>query len=261
MLLAAKARQLGYDVSDLEIGRYLYALVDNKLTEDQLKAALIGPDRRFSLRGVYEVLREEMLARKLFEDFYRGWQTPPPGQQLEYYARINRRIRLELLSLPVDAFLKEVPQPSEAELNAFFDKYKANLPPVDFVGGQTLTSPTPGFKLPHRVSVESVRGHVEELMDVVRDEISDEEIAAYYEANKVTDERLHAEDELPLPELEPADRSDQNAAQPPGANSTEQRAGEEAEGAADQTAEALAPAADQPSDGAEEETLAEEETV
>ncbi|NIL96522.1 MAG: hypothetical protein GTO62_05105 [Planctomycetales bacterium] len=250
LLLATKARQLGYEATDLEITRYLYALVDNKLNEDQLKAEMIGADRRFSLRGIYEVLREEMLAQKLFEDFYRGWQAAPPGQQLEYYARLHRRIQLELLSVPVESFLSDVPEPSEEELSEYFAKYKTRLQPVDFLGGQSLLAADPGFKLPHRVSVEYVMGHVEELMDEVRDEIREEEIAAYYEENKVSDERLHAEDELALPDIDPQNANDEQDKTDPDAEQPEKGkdAGNQEEEPVEQKEEA-----DQPEENSSQE--------
>ncbi|HUS37991.1 MAG TPA: hypothetical protein VMX74_00990, partial [Pirellulales bacterium] len=239
MLLAEKATQLGYVVTDEEISGHLFDLVDQKLDEKQISDALVGTGRRISMRQIFGMLREEMLAHKLYQDLYRGWQAPPAGRLLDYYSRLNRQIQLDLVAVPVEQFIDQVSDPTEAELTDYFDEYKTVVKLSDVVNGQEFASPKPGFKLPHRVAIEYVIGSSDELLDEVRDEITEEDIQRYYDENKTNDELLHAEGDLHLADVEeasgdndddakaiaqePADDAVTKSAEPDGEGSTEKK--------------------------------------
>ncbi len=58
----------------------------------------------------------------------------------------NEKVSAKLVEVPVDKFLAKVPDPSEAEIRAFYDFHKDSLPDP--------TRATPGFKVPRQVQVE-----------------------------------------------------------------------------------------------------------
>ena len=62
--------------------------------------------------------------------------------------------------------------------------------------------------MPHRVSVEYVKVGLDEVLAKVQDEVSEEEILAYYEEHKRRDEQMHAADDLPLPDPDLPDQAD-----------------------------------------------------
>ena len=127
--------------------------------------------------------------------------------------------------------MKDVPDPSEAELLAFFEEYKNNVPGlVHLVYGAQLPTPDPGFKEPRRVKLNYVLGDVNSVRDKLRDSITDEEIADYYERNKRTlfekkgsssrfDENLFKGD--PAEEAEESTEAESTEAESTEADSTE----------------------------------------
>ncbi len=200
-VLAQEASNMGFVVTDGQITDYLLRLVDRKVSGSELRDMIVGSSGRFTEKSFYDVLRREMLAERLFQEVSRTGAAMPPAQEFDYYVRLFRQVSLEALAIPVEEFVDQVSDPTDDELAAYFDKYKTALPPTDYVGGVSLDSPDPGFKLPHRVSVEYLKGVADTFMDEVREEVTEDEIVAYYEEEKLRDQQLQ-QDELPLPKLD-----------------------------------------------------------
>ena len=203
LVLAQRADEIGMVVPDTQIQQYLFGATDGKLTYEEIRAILVGgKNSRYprSMKSMFDVFRQEMLADKIFEEFFRGTLAMPMAQQLDYFSRSNRQIEAEVIEIPVSQFVQQVADPSEQQLQDYFDKYKFQTPLFDNIAGVIYESSDPGFKLPHRVSVEYVKVGVDEMITQVYDEVTDEEIAAYYEENKQRDEQMHAADGLLLPE-------------------------------------------------------------
>jgi hypothetical protein len=192
MVLANRARQQGFVVTDDQIWKYLDGLVDKKTSRKELAGLIKG--KGYSISDAFDALRDQMLATDYIEQFSRAASVVPPAQQFEYYKRFNREVTIEALAIPVDQFIDKVGDPSESELNAYFEKHKTILQPFDYVAGDELLSPNPGFKLPDRVAVEYVNGSPNEFIDAVADDVTEAEIAAYYEENKLRDEELRIQD-------------------------------------------------------------------
>jgi len=78
---------------------------------------------------------------------YRPFTAVAPGEYLDYYRDQRTTMKVTLLPVPVRAFLGAIPgQPSERDLEKFFDTYKGaeNMP----------WSLTPGFKRPQKVALQ-----------------------------------------------------------------------------------------------------------
>ncbi len=211
LVLAQRADEIGMVVPDTQIQEYLYGVTDGKLAYEEIRAILVGGNKSgypLSMKSIFDVLRHEMLADKMFEEFFRGTLATPMAQQLDYFSRSNRQIEAEVIEIPVSQFVQQVADPTEQQLQDYFDKYKHQTPLFDNIAGVIYESSDPGFKLPHRVSVEYVKVGVDEMMSQVYDEVTDEEIADYYEKNKQLDEQMHAADGLPLPEASSLEKGD-----------------------------------------------------
>ena len=233
LLLANRARQHGFVVSDYQVWKYLDGLVDKRTSRKEL--AGIIKQRGYSLGDAFDALRGQMLAFEFLEQFNRAASVVPPAQQFEYYKRFNREVTIEALAIPVDRFLDKVANPPDSGLEAYFEKHKLTLPQSDFVAGVELTSPDPAFKLPDRVAIEYVRGNGQTFIDAVADDVTEEEIAAYYEENKLRDEELRiqefdSDEGLPTIDDLDIDSSDKTVPDEPVGDQTDSPAAPEKDG-------------------------------
>ena len=208
-LLAQDAKANGMIVSDQTINEFLGQWTGNLVRQEQLDDILsrlrLGP---FPLtqRDLFETLRTELAARTMLMLHQSALSADPPGWQWDYFRRLEQRATVEAVPVVVETFAGDVPAPSESVLRAFYDKYKNDLPQA--------RSAEPGFREPHRVQYEYLvakRGLFEEE---VAKEVTDEQIAEYYEKNKTsmfrakpaaTEEKPAATEEKPAaPEAKPA---------------------------------------------------------
>jgi hypothetical protein len=125
---------------------------------------------------LFSAIRTEMLAAEYAQLFQQGLRDVPPAQRFEYYARLNRRASAEVMPLAVGDFVDQVADPSKAELQEFYDRYKNDFPNPD--------SPDPGFKEPQRATFQYFKADIEQLTEKIKPEITEEEISKYYDANK-----------------------------------------------------------------------------
>ena len=109
---------------------------------------------------------------------------------------------MDVLEIPVSAFVDQVAEPEPKTLQAYFDKYKYQTPQFNSIAGVSYESPEPGFKLPHRVAVDYVKVNADQEIEKWLDQGPDEEIATYYEENKRIDQQLHVVDALDLPDAD-----------------------------------------------------------
>ena len=212
MLMARRAEELGFHVSDQAINQYLQQLTGGVVSSDQLRQVVQGAhvgNRPVTMDTIFEALREEMLASEL-EKTYEVSTAVTPAQSWEFFTRLNDRLVAEVMPVPVEDFIGEVPDPSEAELQAFYNEYKDRYLLPDLASGVELQSATPGFRQPPRARFTYVKADYDEIVDRSAAEISAEEVAEYYEANKrqfVRPQLLGEE-----PGGEPADQPDSQTA-------------------------------------------------
>ena len=178
MILSKKAQQMGIVVSDQTINDMLKDLTADSIDSNTLQAIIgsLQQGRRVSVGRLFEALRTEMLASKLAQLFAQSLADIPPAQKFEYYSRLNRRAKAEILPLAVVDFTSQVPNPPEDKLEKFFDEHKNALPDP--------ASPTPGFKEPRRAAFQYFKADFAQFKDAAKPTITDAEIAEYYEKNK-----------------------------------------------------------------------------
>jgi hypothetical protein len=180
-LLAQDAKTNGIVVSDQSINDFLGQWTGNLVRQEQFDEILsklrLGP---FPLtqQDLFEALRTELAARTMLMLHQSALSADPPGWQWDYFRRLEQRATVEAVPVVVETFAGDVPAPSESALRAFYDKYKNDLPEA--------RSADPGFREPHRVQYEYLvakRGLFEEE---AAKEVTDEQVAEYYEKNKTS---------------------------------------------------------------------------
>ncbi len=178
MVLAERAKQMGLVITDQMINDLIKQVSGDNLTPAEVQAVVqnLQPQRPVSVPKLFDALRTELLASKYRDLFAQSLAEIPPAQRFEYYSRLNRRAKAEVMQLAVADFVGQVADPSESELKTFYEKYKDQLPDP--------TSPEPGFKEPRRASFQYFKGNVDQLTEKLKDQVTEEEIKKYYEDNK-----------------------------------------------------------------------------
>lgn len=222
-LLAGRADDMGIVVDDAVI---LYRLKQLGLSENRLRDLLAeyrfegGP---MTTRHLFEAYRTDLKANRVRQAYGlavpdRPRTGPPtiytPAESFESYCKLNELVQIESIAVPVDQeqFLKQVKDPSPSELQAFYDKYKNEMDVPMMVGGVQMPSPDPGFKQPPRVQLQYLEANYLAYLDLAKQQVTDAEIAKYYEDNKRQFEKLNLLDapgekapgglDLSLPELD-----------------------------------------------------------
>jgi hypothetical protein len=178
-LLAQDAKANGILVSDQSINAFLGQWTGNLVRQEQFDAILstlrLGP-LPLTQQDLFETLRTELSARTMLMLHQSGLMGDPPGWQWDYFRRLEQRATVEAVPVVVENFAGDVPAPSESSLRSFYTTYKNDLPEA--------RSADPGFREPHRVQYEYLvakRGLFEEA---AAKEVTDEQVAEFYEKNK-----------------------------------------------------------------------------
>jgi len=183
-LLARYGERLGITVDARAVNEFIAELTEGKISGPVLEQML---DRQgISVDYLFRVLREELLALRVQDFLLTNLGGFTPAQHWEYFQRLNRRVTVETVVLPVERFVDWVPDPPESELRKFFEQHRFRVPHPD--------DPQPGFMEPKRVAVEWAKASLERFVDQTREKVTEEEIAAYYNENK---DRLYVREPLP----------------------------------------------------------------
>lgn len=186
-LFADEAHRLGMEVGDENIRHYLSEVGRGRVSSDQMRRLLSHSQfggGKIPIGYIFTALREELLARNLIASYQYAFSSVMPQQRWEDWLRVNDRVVVEAAALPVQQFVVDVPEPQEAELVAFFEEFKAREALPQIVNNTELPSPTPGFASPQRIRVQLVKADYNSEITRITDEVTDEEIAKYYEDNK-----------------------------------------------------------------------------
>jgi len=191
MVLAERARQMGMVISDQAINDLIKQLTADSISATELRDIIrsLSPQSPVSVPRLFEALRTEMLASQYIRMFQVSLVDLPPAQRFEYFARLNRRAKAEVMPLAVADFISQVPDPQPAEVEAFYEKYKNDY--------ADPASPEPGFKQPQRASFQYFKANLDQLTEQLKGEVTEEEIKKYYEENKRNFPALSLEDSAP----------------------------------------------------------------
>ena len=199
LLVNEEARANGLVVSDTAINDFLAQWTNNLVRPEQLSEIIaglrLGPTA-VSQHDLFEALRAELTGRNMLFMFQTGFSGDPPGWRWDYYKRLEQKAVAEVVAVPVESVVADVPAPTEATLRAFFERYQNDLPDP--------RSDAPGFRKPRRAKYEYFVAKREAFEAAAAKDVTDEEIAAFYEKNKATMFRA-------APAAKPADAANDKA--------------------------------------------------
>ncbi|HEV2972095.1 MAG TPA: hypothetical protein VGY55_19135 [Pirellulales bacterium] len=182
ILLQKKAEQMGIAVSDAAINDFIDTEVtDNKLSGAEELAILqkfnTPTQTRLSQDQLFDALRFELQARNLERLLISDVGSPgTPEQRYDYFSRLYRKATIQVMPVAVKDFADKVPDPTDNELRAFFEKYKDDL--------SNPISPEPGFKEPTRAKFQYFLAKQEDLIKEEKPKVTNDEIKDYYEKHK-----------------------------------------------------------------------------
>lgn len=196
-VLLAEADEMGLQVSDTQIFQFIDEMTDGKLPPKEFTAARRNTQlngRILSEDEMLDVLRSQLRARWAFQALI-PFNTDGLPQEVywDLYRRMNVRQQLASASVSVDNFLSEVGDPSETEIQTFFDQYQNQEPGVE--------PGMPGFLQPRRIKLAYLEADSQAVLDGL-EEVTDDEIQTFYDEKK--DDRYKKE---VLPE-DPTDDDD-----------------------------------------------------
>lgn len=204
-VLAKEAAANGIVVSDESINDFLRQWTNNLVRQDQFDQIIgrlrVGP-MGVSQHDLFEALRTVIAARNMQMLFQSGLNADPPGWRWDYFRRLEQSATVEAVPVVVEKLSSEVPAPSEQTLRNFFEQFKDDLPEA--------RSADPGFREPHRAKVQFLVAKREAFEEAAAKEVTDAQIADYYEKNKISQFRTK-----PAPEDGKPATGDKPAAEKP----------------------------------------------
>jgi len=232
-LLVEEARNVGIVVTDSAINDFLADWTNDQVRAEQFSQILGG--LRLGMLGasetdVFEALRYELTARNMLLLFQTGFSGDPPGWRWDAFRRLEQKAIVEVIPVTCESLADRVDAPSDAVLEPLYEDYKELLPEP--------SSPNPGFREPHRVAFEYLAADRTAFIDRLKGEVTDEEIATYYEENKATRFRALPESSTPSEPSAEEGASEEPASEEPAAEepaaeepAAEEPAAENGEGA------------------------------
>ena len=170
-LLRREAARLGIVINDDAVNDFILMISDRKLSKEDFRE--VKSELHVGDHFIYDVLREELAAQMGFQlTFPRPVATPQ--QRWEAFRKVNVKNSIEATTIPVEAFVKSVPDPSDSDLLAFFKKHAETFP---------TAKGEPGFRQPARAKLAYLEADYETIEAKVTPP-TDEEVAEYYEKNK-----------------------------------------------------------------------------
>lgn len=179
MILARKAEELGVRISDAAILEFLDTLSDDVIPRNQFGVMLRDATQgRFGQAQLFEQLRTELLAQHMRMMAGSGVFAMSPGLAWDAFNRLNRRVKTELLPLPIEDFKSRVTaQPTEEEISALYEEGKSRYPSPDL--------PDPGFKRRRQIAFQYLKADFENYLQQEMAAATKEQVEEYYEKNKV----------------------------------------------------------------------------
>lgn len=116
-----------------------------------------------------------------------GFPPVTPLDVYQAYRDQDERVAAQAVAFRVDDYIPRVPDPTPAEVEAYFNQYKDQLPDP--------ARDTPGFKVPHRIRAEFVQADAEALARDFQQKLTEDELRQAYKDRP--DDFLAPEPELP----------------------------------------------------------------
>jgi len=177
ILLAEQATRVGLVVDEQAIDRFINQITGGVLTSQEIQdiqqQVLHNRMDNYVLRLV---LREELLSQKMNLLVFQNPRILTPGDSWDFYNRIFRQVTAETVAFNTTDFVSKVLGPTDVQTEEFYEKHKDQTP--------NPNSPEPGFSVPRQVAVEFLAADMGNFLEQAKSEITDQEVAEYYQKNK-----------------------------------------------------------------------------
>jgi hypothetical protein len=210
-LFAQAARAEGFVVSDATVNRYIKRITRDNVTSARLREIIsqrTAGNVVVTMDTIFAGLKNELLAQAYVSNYLIAAGSATPLELWLQWQKLNDRATVEVAPVRVADFVSQVADPTDAQLQTFFDTYKETIQRPVVVVGTQLNSPQPGFKIPRKVAFAFVRADYDTFVEKLMPKVTDQQIADYYEQNKRQYVRTALEaDESEGSELTPSDPS------------------------------------------------------
>lgn len=175
-----KAEELGMVVDDESVREFMRESSGGRLSDYDYNAILTavtggqGPGVTYDY--FFEMLREVLTAQKLQALVFRDGRVVTPSSAWVAYRNMNRTISTEMFPVSSKDFMDQVGSPTKDQIEELFNKYKHQ--PANPAMNQI------GFMQMDKLSLAYVKGNIQDFVDTAKAEITDEQVAQYYEENK-----------------------------------------------------------------------------
>jgi len=202
VILARKAQDLGVRITDAALDEFLDTLSDDVVPRSEFGPLLQEATQgRLDRAQLFDQLRIELAAQHMRMMAGSGLFAMSPSLAWDGFNRMNRRVKAELLPVPVADFESQVTaQPTEAQIVALYEEGRDRYPSPD--------SPEAGFKRRRKIAFEYLKADFEKFLQEEMAAVTPEQVEEYYENNK-SDFKVpdQAADEAPKPaDAVPGDR-------------------------------------------------------
>jgi hypothetical protein len=185
LILEHEADRLGLP-SGPDVGReFLKMITRNQMTSEIFDSYVDRMNNRVSGDQILTLIGDQV--RLLKVRLLPGTALVTPYDVFRTYRDQNERVSAKAVEIPVEKFLAKVPEPSAAEIEALYEKYKDVLPDA--------TRETPGFKVPRQIQVEILSIDGNALARGIMDTLSEQDLRTAYENRK---KEFPARSELPV---------------------------------------------------------------
>jgi hypothetical protein len=214
MLLAREAEANGIVISDTVVNDFIAIWTGNRVSQEDIRSVIDQLRSRAGIteQDIFDGLRTLLLGERMQALALRGTgvESAPPGWRWDAFRRLEQSATVEVVPVIVESLSDEVPEPSAAALRAVYEQYKEDLPEA--------RSSTPGFREPARIRYDAIVGTPDVFLAEAEKEVSDEEIAKFYEENK---DSLYKQADQPA---DPAEQAEEPAAAETPAEKAEEKA-------------------------------------
>ncbi|MCC7475962.1 MAG: hypothetical protein IT425_11235 [Pirellulales bacterium] len=186
-IIADAARAAGMSVGDESLGVYLDELGRGNVTREQMRKIVSGLQERgmqISIDFVLAGLREEMLAHNYLVSNQYAFRTVTPEQLWRDWLRVNDRVVVEAAAIPVERFVADVKDPSDAELEKLYEENKEFEPGPRPIMNVELPVARPGFRQMRKIDIQFVEANYDDYLTKAEEKVTEEEIAKYYDEHK-----------------------------------------------------------------------------
>jgi parvulin-like peptidyl-prolyl isomerase len=183
--LAQKADEFGIKVSDDVVRAWIKEITSGKLTTEMFQEVIARVGRMaegLSAETVFDILRKQLriqLAGGLAMGRVRyGALQVTPYEAWQFYRRLNDKFGFDVIPVAVADFTSQINDPGDDALRELYRKHVGQLPDP--------SSPEPGFKVPRKLNLQYASVKLEDFTLAMTGEleITEEEIAEYYESHK-----------------------------------------------------------------------------